>query len=145
MTPKTRAAVALLVEHGLTQREAASRAGMDERSLSRALKRKAIADYVEHQKALLISRNDAIRAHGEAIALRVALDLMQTAQSEAIRMRAVEFFARKPEPGASVTVQTHIHAGTYAYPSLRDVTPHDGASQALDHDESSQQGPSGKR
>jgi hypothetical protein len=118
---------------------------MSENGLYMARTKPHVQAFIDQEKQGFIAEVEAMKAPIRAQAIEIGKDLMRNAKSEAVKARMVEFFAREPERAPSVVVQNHIHAGTYAYPSLRDVTPHDGASVAHEPEEPSQQGPSGKR
>lgn len=115
MSAKLRNAIDVLVSEGRTQREAAAHAGMHEKSLSRALKRPDVARYVEEQKTLLIRGTQGLREHGEAIAIRTAIQLMRESKSDSVRMRAVEFFAGERVKQGNIAVQVNVDKGGYDY------------------------------
>ena len=135
MRAKTREAVTLIIEHGITQREAARRAGMNEKSLSRALKRRDIAEYVEAEKAMFAAGLDRLRDHAKALALRRAMHLMHHASSEAVQVKMVELLAgERPDSGPAVQVNV-TQTGGYEYPPkgarLVDITPMDQGDDAM--------------
>ena len=115
MRPRLRHAVALIVEEGRTQREAAGRAGMNETSLGRALQRPAIAAYIEQQKALAVLDADKLKASAKRMAIRVGIGLLHDAKSEQVRARMVEFFAGEAKSGPSVAVQVNVDRGGYEF------------------------------
>lgn len=115
MRPALRMAVELIIELGVSQREASRRAGMNETVLGRALKKPHIAAYVEHQKALFLTDMLKLKDRAKAIAIAQGIDLMHSAQSEAVRARMVELFASEPRPGASVAVQVNVDRGGYEF------------------------------
>ena len=115
MRPKLRHAVALIIEEGRTQREAAGRVGLDERSLSRSLKIPHIAAYVEQQKALAVLDADKLKASAKRMAIRVGISLLHDAKSEQVKARMVEFFAGEAKPGGAVNVQVNVDRGGYEF------------------------------
>lgn len=115
MRPALRNAVALIVEQGTTQREAARRAGMDESSLGRALAKPHIKAYVDTQKALFLTDMLKLKERAKAIAIAQGIDLMHNATSEAVRARMVELFAGEVRSGASVAVQVNVDRGGYEF------------------------------
>ena len=145
MRPRLRHAVALIVEEGRTQREAAGRAGMNETSLGRALQRPAIAAYIEQQKALAVLDADSLKASAKRMAIRVGIGLLHDAKSEQVRARMVEFFAGEAKTGPSVAVQVNVDRGGYEFrrPGQRlvdiapatDVQSSDDADQGIDNAE----------
>lgn len=136
MRPALRNAVAIIVEEGRTQREAAQRAGLDEKSLSRALKRPAIAAYLEAQKAALALDADTLKAQARRMAIRVGVQLLHDAKSEQVRARMVEFFAGEPKPGSAVNVQVNVDRGGYEFipkgSRLVDIAPHPDTQSSAD-------------
>ena len=145
MRPKPRHAVTLIVEEGRTQRDAAARAGLDERSLSRSLKIPHIAAYIEQQKALAVLDADSLKASAKRMAIRVGIGLLHDAKSEQVRARMVEFFAGEAKTGPSVAVQVNVDRGGYEFrrPGQRlvdiapatDVQSSDDADQGIDNAE----------
>jgi hypothetical protein len=115
MRPKLRHAVTLIVEEGRTQRDAAARAGLDERSLSRSLKIPHIAAYIEQQKALAVLDADKLKAAAKRMAIRVGIGLLHDAKSEQVKARMVEFFAGEAKTGSAVNVQVNVDRGGYEF------------------------------
>lgn len=115
MRPKLRHAVTLIVEEGRTQRDAAARAGLDERSLSRSLKIPHIAAYVEQQKAIAVLDADTLKASAKRMAIRVGIGLLHDAKSEQVKARMVEFFAGEAKTGSAVNVQVNVDRGGYEF------------------------------
>ena len=112
----TREAIELLVRTGMTQRWCAQQAGIDENSLSRALKKPHIAKYYEEQQILALQDLKTIRKRGEIAAINTGIELMQNAESEAVRARMVEFFGRgaiNPSPSTVVNVQNNVGSTGY--------------------------------
>ncbi len=140
MRPKLRHALALIAEEGRTQREAALRAGLNEKSLSRAIQRPEIGAYLETLKAQAVMDAGALKQQARAAAIRVGLELMHEAKSEQVKARLVEFFAGEVKTGASVNVQVNVDRGGYEFvrPGARmvDIEPAtDDASGADDGQE----------
>ena len=115
MRPALRLAVEEIVWKGVTQREAAHRAGMNETALGRALARPAIAAWLEYLKAQAALDADKLKAHARAIAIREGTRLITEAQSEQVRARMVEFFAGEAKPGSQVNVQVNVDRGGYEF------------------------------
>ena len=115
MRAPLRKAVDEIVWKGVTQREAAHRAGMNETALGRALARPAIAAWLEHLKAQAALDADKLKTQARAIAIQEGLRLMTQAQSEAVRARMVEFFAGEAKPGSQVNVQVNVDRGGYEF------------------------------
>lgn len=115
MRPALREAVTLIVEKGITQREAAKRSGMNETALGRALAKPHIKAYVDTQKALFITDMLKLKERAKAIAIAQGIDLMHNATSEAVRARMVELFAGEAKSGPSVAVQVNVDRGGYEF------------------------------
>lgn len=125
LRPALADAIRYIVEEGRTQREAASRAGMDESALGRALKRPQVAVYVETLKALQALDADKLKAQARKIAIREGLRLMMDAKSEQVRARMVEFFAGEQRQAVGNTVNISIpqDRSGYVFAPPKDVTP----------------------
>lgn len=115
MRPALREAVTLIVEKGITQREAAKRVGMNETALGRALAKPHIKAYVEAQKALFLTDMLKLKDRAKSIAIATGIDLMHTATSEAVRARMVELFAGEVRSGPSVAVQVNVDRAGYEF------------------------------
>jgi predicted DNA-binding protein (UPF0251 family) len=129
MAAKVRSAIALIVSEGLTQRQAAGRVGMNERSLSRALKRPAVAQHLEEQKALFLQEVDALKGQAKRIAIMEGLRLMRESPSDQVRARMVEFFAGEAGKAPLVNVNIGAKSSGYEYippgSQVIDITPTD--------------------
>lgn len=140
MRPALREAVTLIITKGLTQRDAALRAGMNETALSRALLKPHIKTYVEAQKALFATDMLQLKDRAKSIAIATGIELMHSAQSEAVRARMVELFAGDAKSGPAVAVQVNVDRGGYDFvpkgaKMVRIVPPQDepsGAESAQD-------------
>jgi hypothetical protein len=124
--PQLRAALDLIALEGMTQREAAKRAGMNETVLARALKKPHVSAELDRLRSMAYEEGAKHRAIARAAALRVGLDLLHNAKSEAVKARMVELFTRDPD-GPSVVVQVNSAAPGYVY-----RRPTDSASGASD-------------
>ncbi len=142
IAPKLRHAIKLRVEQGLTITEACSRAGISEAGWHKAFKRPAVIAAFEQTETAFIATVDRRRAGYKARAFEVAADLMERGTTEAVRMRAVEFFAGEGKPGTQVNVAVNVDRGGYEFvkpgqrvvdirPSLDGASSDDGA-QAID-------------
>lgn len=131
LSPKIRRAFKLRVEEGLTIAEACQRAGASEAGWHKAMKRpQAQAEY-EAIELAFIQTIERRRKTYRARAIEVAAELMERGQSEAVRMKAVEFFAgetRQP----TVAVQVNNHAGSGYIYTRPDTQSADGAGQVID-------------
>lgn len=127
MRPALREACELIIQKGVTQREAALRAGMNERALSRALLKPHIRAWLEQKKADFAVDMLQLKDRAKSIAIATGIDLMHSAQSEAVRARMVELFAGEGKAGTSVAVQVNVDRGGYEFvrPGARmvDITP----------------------
>jgi hypothetical protein len=115
-----RNAIDLRVKQNLTILEACNRAGISEAGWHKAMKRQSVQAYLQAVQLQYIQDVDARRAHYKARAFEVAAELMETAQSESVRMRAVEFFAGEAKaPAVQVQVNTGSSGYTYRRPPDR--------------------------
>lgn len=115
---------------------------MDESALGRALAKPHIKAYVDTQKALFITDMLKLKERAKAIAIAQGIDLMHSAQSEAVRARMVELFAGEAKAAPQFNVQINNDRGGYEFPRpgqrLVDITPvpdtssGDADSQATD-------------
>lgn len=115
MRAKLRAAVNLIATKGKGIGEAAEAAGMNASALSRAINRPEIKAHIEEQKALYCLDADSLKGLAKAIAINTGIDLMQSAASEAVRARLVEFFAGDGRPGTQVNVAVNVDRGGYEF------------------------------
>lgn len=117
-----RKAIKLKVENGLTIGEACAKAGISEAGYYKAMLRPAVRAHFEAVEIKFIQEVERRRAGYKARAIEVAAALMERGTSEAVRMRAVEFFAGEAR-GPVVQVQVNNPASAYRY-----ARPTDGAS-----------------
>jgi hypothetical protein len=123
-----RRAFKLRIEEGLTILAACEKAGVSEAGFHAAMKKPAVQALYERMETQFIQTVERRRAGYKARAYEVAADLMERAQSEAVRMRAVEFFAAEArQPG--VVVQVNAGHSGYQYERPIDVASADHASQ----------------
>ena len=113
LNAKTRKAIDILVTTGRTQRQAAEIVGLNEKSLSRSLKKPHIAAHYEQQKMLALQDVKQARKMGEIAAMHVAIDLMHNSKSDSVRARMVEFFAGEASKGVTVNVQNNVNSTGY--------------------------------
>lgn len=96
------------------------------------MKRPAVQQHLEAVQALFIREIDRRRERYRAQAIEVAHSLMKTAQSEAVRMRAVEFFAgesrKDAAPQVNVQINQTLNGYEYVRPGQRVVDITDKAS-----------------
>lgn len=117
--PSMRPALSMALDEialkGRTQRDAARVAGLHEKSLSRALQKPHIAAWLEYQQTQAILDADQLKTKARAMAIRVGIDLLHSATSEAVKARLVEFFAGEPKtPAVAVQINNNAGAG-YVY------------------------------
>ena len=116
--PQLRAALDLIALEGLTQREAAKRAGMNETVLARALNKPHVSAELDRLRSMAYEESATHRAIARAAALRIGLDLLHNAKSEQVKARMVELFAREASgPGLVVQVNNAPAGYTYARPA----------------------------
>lgn len=130
IAPKLRAAIKLRIEEGLIIKDACARAGISEAGWHVAMKRPAVLAHYEATELAFIATVERRRKQYRARAIEVAADLMERAASEAVRMKAVEFFVgetRQP----TVAVQINQHAGSgYIYRPKEPSTDHASGGEA---------------
>jgi hypothetical protein len=126
-----RKAIDLRVKEGVTILEAAKRAGLSEAGWHKAMKRQAVQEHIQNVQAEYIQEVEALKAGYKARAFAVAADLMENAKSEAIRMRAVEFFAGGPS-APTVNVQVNNAAPGYTYSRPRDRASTSESTQPIE-------------
>ena len=93
ISAKLRHALSLMARQGLSQTEAAKKAGLSRQGLAKALGRSAVRDLLDAERLRFINEADGMRAWAKARALEVALDLMLNCKNENIRARMCEFLA----------------------------------------------------
>lgn len=134
MRAPLRKALRLIAEEGRTQRDAANKVGMDETALGRALRRPPIAAYLESLKALQTLDAAQMMGQAKAMAVRVGVELMHDAKSEAVRARMVEFFAGEGKQ-ALVNVQVNAaapHGYAYKRPDTQSGAPIEDATVIIE-------------
>lgn len=115
-----RKAIDLRVKQGLTILAACKEAGITEAGWHKAMKRPAVLQHLQAVQLQYIQEVEAKRATYRARAFDVAAELMETATSESVRMRAVEFFAGEAkQPGVVVQVNQAPQGYTYERPQDR--------------------------
>ena len=138
LRPALRKALDEIALKGRTQRDAANIAGMNETSLGRALRKPAVAEYLESLKAAAIIDATNLRGLAKAMAIQTGIELMRDAKSEAVKARMVEFFAGDGRSGTQVNVAVNVDRGGYEFvrPDQRivDIRP------SLDHASSADEG-----
>lgn len=137
---KLRVALDYLATSGRTQREAAELADMNEKSLSKALKRTHVKAELERIKALHSMDLQRVEGNAKKEAILAGLQLLRDAKSESVKARMVELFAglgtKTPSVTINNTVQNTVKSAGYEYapPGSRvveitgravDVTPED--------------------
>ena len=115
MRPPLKEAVSLIIEKGITQREAARRVGMNETSLGRALAKPHIKAWIDNEKALFLTDMLKLKDRAKAIAIATGIELMHSATSEAVRARMVELFAGEPKKANEINVQINNDRGGYEF------------------------------
>ncbi len=88
---------------------------MNETSLSRALLKPHIKAWMEEQKAAFAVDMLQLKDRARGIAISTGIELMHSAQSEAVRARMVELFASEGKPGSQVNVQVNVDRGGYEF------------------------------
>lgn len=121
IAPKLRHAIKLRVEEGLTIAESCRRAGVSEAGWHKAMKRDAVQNALELAEIAFVQTVERRRRGYKARAIEVAAELMERATSEAVRMKAVEFFAGETrQPAVAVQVNNTLPAGyIYARPDMQ--------------------------
>lgn len=131
--PKVRAAIKLRVEEGITILEACRRAGLSEAGWYKAMQRSAVLAHYEQAELQFVQTVERRRKGYRARAIEVAAELMERGSSEAVRMRAVEFFAGETkQPLVNVSIgQSQEPATGYRYKRPGDAAT-DRTSEAED-------------
>lgn len=131
-----RTAIALVAKEGLSQSEAARRAGLHFVTLSKALKKPHVREAMEAMKLDAIANIEALKGTYKALALEHARYLLTNAKSEAVQARMVEFLAGEARPGTQVNVQINNDRGGYEYArpgqQVVEIRGADDQSDALD-------------
>ena len=110
ISAKLREAIRLHVTEGKAIAAACEAAGMSRAGYHKAMKRVVVRDLVEDVQRRFVLEVEARRGVYKARAFEVALDLMMSAKSEAVRARMAEFLASEGRVGQQVNV--HVDART---------------------------------
>ena len=142
MRAKLRQAIHLIVSDSKSVKDAAAGAGFNPDALSRAINRPEIKAYIEQQRALFSLEADKLKGYAKAVAIHTGIEIMRSGQSEAAKVRLVEFFAGEAKSGSAVNVQVNVDRGGYEFrrPGQRlvdiapatDVQSSDDAAQGID-------------
>lgn len=122
---KTRACIALIVVDGHTPEDAIREAGVRPDFLERALRNPEVQNYIQALANWKLRREHAARASYIFDAIDKAHEVMASAESESLRMRAIEFISKhapqhslassaSPDP-APVAAQVSPMTPGYAY------------------------------
>ena len=126
VSAKVRKAIEARVRQGASIAVAAKHAGMSRNGFAKALLRPPVQEYLRKTQEAYVIEVEASRAVFQARAFEVALELMTTAKSEAVRARMAEFLAAGGKAGGSVNVhvdgrQMPIAGYEYVRPGQRVV------------------------
>ncbi|WP_457650684.1 hypothetical protein [Profundibacter sp.] len=108
ISAKVRKAIEARVRQGASISAAAKHAGMSRNGFAKALLRPPVQEHLRKTQEAYVIEVEASRAVFQARAFEVALELMTTAKSEAVRARMAEFLATGGKAGGSVNV--HVDA-----------------------------------
>lgn len=140
LSPALRHAIRLRVERGLTIVQACRAAGLSQAGWHKAMQRDAVQEYVQGVQAQYVQNVQQARARHKARAYEVAAELMESAKSEQVRLKAVEFLAGEGRKDAATQVNVQINQGVRGYeyvpPGARVVDVTDSLSG--DQDEESE-------
>ena len=105
ISPKVRAAVDFRVRDGLSIQAAAEKAGLSRNGFAKALKRPAVQDLLADCQRRFIGEVEGRRAYLKARAYEIAADMLETATSEAVKVRLIEFLCGD---GKAPQVAVHV-------------------------------------
>jgi len=134
------------VREGKKWDDCAKAAGLSPSGLYKARKQQHVQILYEELKAQYIQDVEALKALHKPRAFEVARQLMDSAKSEAVKMRAVEFFAGERKGNAvnvAVSVNNHAASGyDYVPPGAQviDITPQQPADDSTPDSPSSGEG-----
>jgi hypothetical protein len=131
LNPALRKAIDIRVREGLKIADVCRAAGISEAGWYVAMQRPHVQEHYQNVQLQYIQEVEALKAGYKAQAFEVAADLMRNAKSEAIRMRAVEFFAGGP-PAPTVNVQVNNAAPGYTYSRPRDRASTSDSTQPIE-------------
>lgn len=115
-----RCAVFAIVTRGTSIAEAAREAGLSDNGLRQGLKRPAVQQLMDQVKKDFLAEIEEKKAVYSARAYEVAAQLMETAESEAVRMKAVEFLTRDlAQNGPSITINNTVNSAPSGYEYVR--------------------------
>lgn len=120
LSAKLRRAIDLRVRKCLSIADACHEAGLSTAGWFKAMKRRAVREHMDEVQHRFIAEADTTRAVLRVRALQVAADLLETAQSEAVKVRLVEFLlseGKTPQVAVNVDARAIQAPVGYAYPS----------------------------
>jgi predicted DNA-binding protein (UPF0251 family) len=92
MSKKFREVLRLHEIEGMSVADACSKVGYSRAAFYKARKSPAVKDLIREMRQELVEAVEAKKAYAKLRAIEVGIDLMLNSKSEAVRMRAVEFF-----------------------------------------------------
>ncbi|WP_162685474.1 hypothetical protein [Roseovarius amoyensis] len=95
--------------------EACRRAGIKYSAWHKAMAKPHVQALLEKMKTEYIQQVETMAERHKARALEIAADLLENAESEAVKARMVEFFRREASPAASITINNTVNSGGYEY------------------------------
>ncbi len=117
ISSKVRAAVEFRVREGLSIQNAAEKAGLSRNGFAKALKRPTVKDLMEDCQRRFIGEVEGRRAYLKARAYEIAAEMLETATSEAVKVRLIEFLCsdgKAPQVGVYVDARQEPRGG-YEY------------------------------
>ncbi|MEO8242959.1 MAG: hypothetical protein ABI832_11625 [bacterium] len=132
LSSKLRVAIHARVTQGLTVTDACKKAGLSTAGWFKAMQRPAVLALCQEVQGKFVADTDGMRAHAKAIAITVALDLMQNSKDEKIRARMAEFLAgdgKAPSVSVSIDARQALPQASYAFIRPDDL---DAPSRAIE-------------
>ena len=130
MSKKFREVLRLHEIEGMSVTDACAKVGYSRAAFYKACKNPAVKELIRELRREVIDAVEAKKAFAKLRAIEVGIDLMLNSKSEAVRMRAVEFFGADAKVSP---VAVHIDARPPAANSGYIYT-RPGAAQAIEHE-----------
>lgn len=117
LSPKLRRAIDLRVRKMLSVSEACEQAGLSTAGWYKAMGRPAVRAQLEEVQRRFIDEAATLKATAKTLALRKAIEMLETTKSETILVRLIEFLAGEGKsPQVAVNVDARSAPAGYEYP-----------------------------
>jgi hypothetical protein len=117
LSPKLRRAIDQRVRKMLSVSEACEQVGLSTAGWYAAMQRPAVRGHLEEVQRRFIAEAATLKASAKTLALRKAIEMLETTKNETVKVRLIEFLAGEGKsPQVAVNVDARSAPGGYEYP-----------------------------